>query len=191
MEKSETTPTNVAAAAVVIAAEEEETGGGGGFEMGEAPPAQPPQQSDADDDKNNSSAMPMREALSSSSLANNKRRSMSSNNNNNNSSKLLYTPPSFQTVGWFRQVSCVLRKNALLLWRRPVSLFVMFISSIGSVLLAWARGKNSIDADYFDATQLTQCGTMSNTYTESTLNNIPLTLNEAWRNGLAVTLMGE
>jgi len=47
---------------------------------------------------------------------------------------------SLQTVSWFRQLATVLKKNFLLLSRRPVTLAVMLLSSIVSVLLAWAAG---------------------------------------------------
>ena len=62
----------------------------------------------------------------------------------------------------------------------------MLTSSIGSVLLAWARGKN---AQSFDATQLTQCGSINTFYADENYD-AQLTLNESWRNGLAVTLLG-
>jgi hypothetical protein len=176
-------PVNVVA---LDTAAEEETGGDeddeDGFEMGEARPLSPPKHdNDCDDEENK--CTPTKGASSSSLINGNSKRSSMKKNHSS-----LYTPPSFQTVGWFRQLSCVLRKNALLLLRRPVSLFCMLISSIGSVLLAWARGKNG---EEFDATQFTQCGTLSSTYTEQSYNTVPLTLNENWRNGFAVTLMGK
>ena len=102
----------------------------------------------------------------------------------NTSSSLLRSPPSFEKTGWMRQLSCVLRfKNALLLWRRPLTLLCMLTSSIGSVLLAWAFVRNPAN---FDATQLTQCGSINNNNYDS-----DLTLNESWRDGLAVTILGK
>jgi hypothetical protein len=167
--------------------EEESGGDGDGFEMGDvAVAAAPPQQDDGDEDKNESNK-PTKDAASS---------SMNNINNRKSKSKsLLYTPPSFEKVGWFRQLSCVLHKNTLLLSRRPMSLLCMLMSSIASVLLAYARGKDNNDDSFegsrFNATQLTQCGTISNTYTENSYNDVPLTLNEKWRNGFAVALMGK
>lgn len=48
--------------------------------------------------------------------------------------------PTLKTVSWFRQLHTVLRKNVLLLSRRPVTISVMLISSIIGVLLAWLAG---------------------------------------------------
>ena len=49
--------------------------------------------------------------------------------------------PVLTTVSWFRQLRTVMRKNILLLSRRPLTLVVMLFSSVVSVLLAWAAGR--------------------------------------------------
>lgn len=49
--------------------------------------------------------------------------------------------PVVTTVSWLMQLHTVLRKNILLLSRRPLTLFVMLLSSVVSVLLAWAAGR--------------------------------------------------
>jgi hypothetical protein len=98
------------------------------------------------------------------------------------------------TVSWFRQLSCVLTKNFYLISRRPFTIFLMMFSSVLSVLLAWSSGRDNPDWD-FDEIPLAACGNVEDSflrsmnYTES--QSVPLSHNENWRDGLAVTLMGK
>lgn len=48
--------------------------------------------------------------------------------------------PTLKTVSWFRQLNTVLKKNVLLLSRRPITITVMLFSSIVGVLFAWLAG---------------------------------------------------
>jgi hypothetical protein len=97
-------------------------------------------------------------------------------------------------VSWFRQLSCVITKNFYLISRRPFTIFLMVFSSVLSVLLAWSAGRDDTDWD-FDEIPLAACGNVEDSflrslnYTESV--SVPLSHNENWRDGLAVTLMGK
>jgi hypothetical protein len=95
------------------------------------------------------------------------------------------------TVSWFRQLQVVLRKNFLLLSRRPITLVVMLVSPMLSVLLAWAAGQD-LEYDFGDV-ELTDCGTVSSTYYQNQADDIqyyiPLSYNDNWRSGLPVTIM--
>ena len=103
------------------------------------------------------------------------------------------------TVPWFRQLSCVLRKNLLLLSNRPIQLLIMFMSSVGSVLLAFLSIQSSEKDIDFATVPLTECGTVDPSYLDGfrrrgmydELYNVPLTHNEPWRDGLSVNLLGE
>jgi hypothetical protein len=98
------------------------------------------------------------------------------------------------TVSWFRQLSCVLTKNFYLISRRPFTVFLMMFSSVLSVLLAWSSGRDDPDWD-FDEIPLAACGNVEDSflrsldYTES--QSVPMSFNENWRDGMAVTLMGK
>jgi hypothetical protein len=97
------------------------------------------------------------------------------------------------TVSWFRQLSCVLTKNFYLISRRPFTIFLMTFSSVLSVLLAWSAGQDNPDWN-FDEIPLAACGNVEDSFLRSldaTLSNVPLSHNENWRDGLAVTLMGK
>jgi len=113
------------------------------------------------------------------------------NRSNDESAAPSHDLPVLNTVSWFRQLRIVLRKNFLLLSRRPVTLIVMLVSSIPSVLLAWAAGQNP-QTD-FGAVSLTDCGTISSayydnlTYTEQ--YETPISYNDVWRDGLPVTVL--
>jgi hypothetical protein len=104
-------------------------------------------------------------------------------------------PPTITTVPWLRQLSCVLRKNALLLTRRPVQVVLMILSSVGSVLLAfWAITGSELDTD-FGTVPLTSCGTVELSYLDEMpydkKSQVPLSYNESFRGGLPVIVMGE
>lgn len=90
---------------------------------------------------------------------------------------------------WLRQFTTVLRKNLILLQRRPITLSVMLFSSVISVL---ASGFIGSDVN-FDQVILTECGTVDDNYYNSLDGNqwdqSPLSYNENWRNGVAVAVM--
>lgn len=106
-----------------------------------------------------------------------------------------------QAVSWYLQLSSVLYKNLLLLSRRPLQVILMLLSSIGSVLLAslTADTNNNATDKYLDFgnVTLTSCGTIDGEYLSSLAENdpdgatVPLSYNEGWRNGFAVTIMGK
>jgi hypothetical protein len=102
--------------------------------------------------------------------------------------------PTVTTVPWLRQLSCVLRKNALLLSRRPVQVVLMILSSVSHVLLAFPAVTGSeLDLD-FGKLPLTSCGTVEQSYLDGMDYNeahVPLSHNEPFRGGLPVKIMGE
>ena len=77
------------------------------------------------------------------------------------SSKILPIP---KQVPWYQQLNWGLYKNWLLLRRRPIVVFCMLFSSVFSVLLAWAAGR---DVDGVFPDQLDQCGVPSLDYLDS------------------------
>jgi hypothetical protein len=97
-----------------------------------------------------------------------------------------------KTQPWFRQLRVVLKKNCILLWRRPITLSVMLLSSVISVILAGLAGPNV----NFDQVELTECGTIDDNYFnslsyDSQWNDTPLSYNDKWRDGLAVAVMSK
>jgi hypothetical protein len=100
------------------------------------------------------------------------------------------------TVTWFRQLGCTLTKNYFLITRRPFTIFLMMFSSVLSVLLAWSSGRDNPDWN-FDEIPLAACGNVEDSFLRSlwtvdgvSSNDIPMSHNENWRDGVAVTLMG-
>mmetsp|Transcript_57713 Transcript_57713/g.172210 ORF Transcript_57713/g.172210 Transcript_57713/m.172210 type:complete len:1811 (-) Transcript_57713:232-5664(-) len=115
------------------------------------------------------------------------------------SSLALPSVPDLPHASWFRQFRVVLWKNTIQLSRRPFSLFLLFFSSILSVLLAWASGKDP-DYEMYPLPPLTDCNTvpqdfLSNStrlreiYGDSYSSDMPTTLNESWRRGLPTSVM--
>ena len=98
--------------------------------------------------------------------------------------------PTLKTVSWLRQLDTVVRKNMLLLSRRPVTLGVMLVSSVMGVVFAWLAGRPTAD---FGEVQLTDCGTVSSTYydnlTYTEQYNTPISYNDEWRDSMPVTLL--
>jgi hypothetical protein len=99
-------------------------------------------------------------------------------------------------VSWFRQLGCVLTKNFYLISRRPFTIFLMMFSSVLSVLLAWSSGRDNSDWN-FDEIPLAACGNVEDSFLRSlwelsgvSSDDIPMSHNENWRDGVAVTLMG-
>jgi hypothetical protein len=119
----------------------------------------------------------------------------SSDDNNHLSSKdnekLPDEIPALKTVSWFRQFYCLIIKNVKLLIRRPLMLFVMIFSSVFSVLLAWAAGRESDDAIY---PEYGACGAIDYVWLESIesykdRDNVVIGYNENWRLGTPVAVM--
>ena len=102
---------------------------------------------------------------------------------------------SVANVGWFRQLRFVLQKNGRILRRRPIYFIFLIFSSVASVLLAWAAGRDRDDDMDFSNVPLTECGVINATWYQSLSweerYNVPVSYNENWRSGLAVTVMGE
>lgn len=100
--------------------------------------------------------------------------------------------PELKTVPWLRQLKCVLRKNVLLLWRRPIMLFCMIFSSVFAVLLSWPAGQ---DNDDYDLPPLTDCGTIPYKYIReldldyTELYKIPYSLTDSWRDAMPVAIL--
>lgn len=46
------------------------------------------------------------------------------------------------TMSWFRQFTVLVTKNCRLIQRRPIHLLILLLSSIISVVLAWAAGRD-------------------------------------------------
>ena len=44
---------------------------------------------------------------------------------------------------WFRQFSVLVTKNYRLIQRRPIHLLILLLSSVISVVLAWAAGRDA------------------------------------------------
>ena len=98
-------------------------------------------------------------------------------------------------VPWLHQLYYVLRKNAMLMSRRPVQLVIMCFSSVASVLLAfWLHEGSNYYVD-FDTLPLTKCGTVDREYWRGLdwdeLEKLPLSHNMAWSDGLGLELMGK
>ncbi|KAL7580790.1 hypothetical protein ACA910_001068 [Epithemia clementina (nom. ined.)] len=101
-------------------------------------------------------------------------------------------------VSWFQQLSFVIRKNNLLIVRRPLLLLTMLLSSMIFVLIAWSA-TNSEKWD-FGEVPLDECGTVDWFYSQldaegnmrsyDEIDSIPISYNDDWRNGFQVALMG-
>jgi len=113
-------------------------------------------------------------------------------------SKVLPIP---KRVPWYQQLNWGLYKNWLLLRRRPIVVFCMLFSSVFSVLLAWAAGR---DVDGVFPDQLDQCGVIPLDYLENNWNrgyddyngedaekgkDFVISLNDSWRNGVPVAVL--
>ena len=109
------------------------------------------------------------------------------------------------TTSWFRQFCVLTTKHRRQLVRRPVHLLNLLFSSILSVVFAWLAGRNArgppgdfpplTDCGLPDPTYITELGTADESgayYYDyySAAQNVPLSLNEPWRGGLPVWLMG-
>lgn len=104
------------------------------------------------------------------------------------------------STSWFRQFQVLVTANRRLLLRRPVHLFVLLLSSVPSVIFAWLAGRDARGPSG-DFPPLTDCGMVDPYYIIQTRTNssqdyyynqyeTPLSMNEAWRGGLTVWLMG-
>jgi hypothetical protein len=112
------------------------------------------------------------------------------------SSKLLNTDelpdniPALKNTSWFVQFYYVMIKNALLLYRRPILMTAFVLSSVLSVVIA---GLVAADSDNAIFVEFDECGTVPYpevqkfNYTDQ--SNVQFSLNEPWRDGIAVTLM--
>jgi len=110
----------------------------------------------------------------------------------NSACDLAGTPPVPAPTPWLRQLYWILYKNTLLLYRRPITIFLMIFSSMVSVLLSWPSGR---DVDGNLLPDRDQCGAVS---TEmflgvndpySTFRDYVLTLNQSWSYGVPVMIM--
>lgn len=99
-------------------------------------------------------------------------------------------PPS-----WFRQLQVLITNNRRLLMRRPIHLAVQIFSSVLSVVFAWLAGRDA-RGPQGAFPPLTDCGLPDPEYIVSfgddyeAKADIPMSLNEPWRGGLPVWLMG-
>ena len=101
--------------------------------------------------------------------------------------------PNLKVTSWFNQFFYVSKKNVLLLSRRPLMMTVYLLSSVVSVIIAWVVGKDNEDAIYED---FDDCGTVPYPIIEEKYSNdyekrdlVQFSLNEEWRNGVAIALM--
>jgi hypothetical protein len=98
-------------------------------------------------------------------------------------------------VPWFRQLTVAVKKNMLLLSRRPVQLALMCLSSVGSVLLAYSTSSNNEYEVDFGTVPLTRCGTVHQDYLNEiefggSFVEVPTSYNMHWDLGFPVTVMG-
>jgi hypothetical protein len=111
------------------------------------------------------------------------------------------------STSWFRQFQVLVTANRRLLQRRPAHLLVLLLSSVASVVFAWLAGRDYRDPPSTDFPTLTDCGIVDPYYIlkkreEYYLNSTTMddyydlqyelrpSMNEAWRGGLCVWLMG-
>ena len=98
------------------------------------------------------------------------------------------------TATFLRQLTTLLTKNKRLLIHHPLHLLNLLLSSIPAVLLAYAAGRNERGPSG-EFPPLTSCGMVDPLYSLSFYNdwfamqNIPITMNEAWRDGLPVWIL--
>lgn len=108
------------------------------------------------------------------------------------------TTPKIKHVPWFLQLRVALKKNMLLLSRRPVQLALMCLCSVGSVLLVFTSISNNEYKVDFGTIPLTQCGAVDQAYLNElereqgydAVYSTPSSYNMQWARGLPVTLMG-
>lgn len=96
---------------------------------------------------------------------------------------------------WFRQFTTLVTKNHKHLLRHPLHLINLLLNSIPAVLLAYVAGRDA-RAPQGEFPPLTTCGQVDPQYyvpiyEESywAVYDIPMTMNEAWRNALPVWIM--
>lgn len=93
---------------------------------------------------------------------------------------------------WLRQLYWILYKNTLLLYRRPITIFLMIFSSVVSVLLSWPSGR---DVDGNLLPERDQCGAVSSEIFLGVndpwfaFRDYSLTLNQSWSYGAPVMVM--
>jgi hypothetical protein len=107
-------------------------------------------------------------------------------------------PPSLPsaTTPFFTQLYWTVHKNLLLLSRRPLMVLLMLSSSLLSVLLSWAAGRDT-DTDTDTDTplpEMDQCNSVPfEFYNELEWNErsskMKYSLNDRWRNGLPVAVL--
>lgn len=102
--------------------------------------------------------------------------------------------PKIENVPWLRQLVVAVKKNMLLVSRRPVQLALMCLCSVGSVLLAYMNSRNNEFKVDFGTVPLTQCGTVDPAYWKELEMQgyvaVPNSYNMHWTRGFPVTLMG-
>jgi len=124
-------------------------------------------------------------------------------------------PTNPKVTSWFNQFYYVLKKNLLLLRRRPIMMTIYVLSSVVSVVFAWlvARENDQMIIEEFDDCGTVPYSTLDEKYGNSwshhyyfynddnyddnyddvddhpTMADVQFSLNEKWRNGSAVTLM--
>lgn len=103
---------------------------------------------------------------------------------------------NLRTVSWFVQYRLCLWKNSLLLKRRPLALSIVLLSNVVAVVLSWVvGGKGDPEGSIYPPPDaITECGTVSRdffrglNYTDT--DKVRITLNEEWRDGTEVAMMG-
>jgi hypothetical protein len=105
--------------------------------------------------------------------------------------------PTFRTVSWFDQFYWCLWKNLLLLMRRPIMFALVLLSGIIAVVLSWVvggRDPDESDVIYPPDSAYTECGSVDLEWLDgleyNSQNKVQLTLNENWRDGVEVAMMG-
>ena len=110
------------------------------------------------------------------------------------------------STSWFRQFQVLVAANRRQLERRPAHLLVLLLSSVASVVFAWLAGRDYRDPPSTDFPTLTDCGIVDPYYilkkkeeyvddnygiwNDDLQYELRPSMNEAWRGGLSVWLMG-
>lgn len=128
-------------------------------------------------------------------MENEQSRDSSTTTATNHETKASGSGPKMHKVSWFRQFRWCFWKNWLLIVRRPLMLTFVVLGSLLSLTLSWvAGGKGDPDGSiYPPMTDFTDCGSVNPSFfldlDYSEQEKVRITLNEEWRDGVAVAVM--
>lgn len=100
--------------------------------------------------------------------------------------------PDVMPVPFLTQLRHVLKKNVILIRRRPITSILMLISTALSALLSWPAGRDSTE----DFPPLDDCGVVPEWYLDEVSEDdyerrydVPATLNDSWRDGISTAVL--